>query len=154
MKRFKFSLQSILDIRIGEEDMAKRDVAEKEQELYEAKVRVGEVQQALKDFQKELKEKRNSFSNIIELKHSVTWRDSLKSDLLTRAQQMQEIEMDLRRAKEKLIEAVKKRKGLEILRDKQYEEWKKEMNRKEQIFLDELASNGHIRKNRNDKKNS
>ena len=129
MKRFSFSLQSILDLRIQEEEEAKRELADKEQELYNCQVQVGEVQQAIKDFQKEQKEGRNSSQSIMKLRLSVSWRDSLKADLLNRAQQMQDIQIDINRAKQKLIEAVKKRKGLEILRDKQYEEWKTEKNK-------------------------
>lgn len=140
MQRFTFTLQTILDLRIKEEEAVLLDLADKEMELQRGKDALMQLKKQLEEYQQNQKDNRNH-QDILSLRHSVSWRHTLKKELLMKAQELQEIAMDISRIRTKLLEATKKRKSLEILRDKQKEKWQKEFNRKEQIFLDELAQN-------------
>lgn len=140
MQRFVFSMQTILDLRLKEEEKILLELADKESELQRGKDDLEQLKRALQQYQKDQKDNRLS-QNALSLKHSVSWRHSLKKDLLIKAQELQEIVADITNIRKRLLVATQKRKSLEILRDKQKEKWQKEFNRKEQIFLDELAQN-------------
>jgi len=146
VKRFVFTLQTVLGLREREEDEAKQELAEKEIELREKRAHVDETQRALLTFLQDQKIGRESSQTIVEYRHSVSWRNKLKVDINNAGKECNEVLYDIERARAKLVQATAKRKMMEILRDKQYDQWKKERDRKDQGFLDELASNAHIRK--------
>ncbi len=146
MKRFVFSLQTILELREREEEDAKLALAEKEGELSRCRTELNEIGIELTKFQEAQKESRISGQSVAELSYSVHWRNKLKLDISHKSKEIQEVMHDIDLARSKLIEATKKRKGLDLLKEKKLDEWRKERNRKDQSFLDELATNGHIRK--------
>lgn len=139
MKRFEFSLQSILELRIREEDEAKAFLAAQEIQLQKLNGDFIRKKEELQNFQEREKESRKSAESASELRYSVSWRNSIKLDLLRMGQQLQDIALDIERAKKKLTEATTKRKSLEMLRDKKKLQWQKEYNKNEQKFLDEIA---------------
>ena len=59
---------------------------------------------------------------------------------------MAELEKHITVARKRLLEATKERKALELLRDKQRDEWMYEQNRKEVNELDEIATQKFARK--------
>jgi len=148
MKRFVFTLQAILDLRLREENDAKQELADKEMELHRYQQALESMQQGLQHFQEEERIGRAQGRSVIELRTSVSWRNKLKLDILQKAREMQDVMVDIDRARRKLIECTKKRRGLEILRENAFAAWKKERDRRDQLFMDELAQNAHIRKQR------
>ena len=139
MKRFEFSLQSILELRIREEDEAKAFLAAQEVQLQKLNLDFTHKKQELQNFQEREKENRKTADSVAELRYSVSWRNTLKIDLLKMGQQLQDIALDIERARKKLTEATIKRKSLEMLHDKKKFQWQKEYNKNEQKFLDEIA---------------
>jgi flagellar FliJ protein len=139
MKKFEFSLQSILELRIREEDEAKAFLASHESEFQRVGSELSQKKQELQDFQKRDKEDRKAADSAAELRYSVSWRNTLKLDLLKTGQKLQDVLLDIERARKKLTEATIKRKALETLRDKKKSQWQKEFNRNEQKFMDEIA---------------
>lgn len=51
-------------------------------------------------------------------------------------------------ARQRLLEATKKVKALELLRDREHERWKKEQAKRETQHLDEVALQAHLRRAR------
>jgi flagellar FliJ protein len=139
MKKFEFSLESILELRIREEDEAKAFLALQESEFQRIVNELGQKKQELQNFQKRDKEDRKTADSASELRYSVSWRNTLKLDLLKIGQKLQDVSLDIERARKKLTEATIKRKALETLRDKKKAQWQKEFNKNEQKFLDEIA---------------
>jgi len=149
MKRFEFNLQSILELRIREEDEAKAFLMAQEAEFHKVNSEFHSKKEELQNFQTREKETRkDDGATASTLKFSISWRNTLKLDLLKLGQQLQDISIDVARAKDKLTEATIKRKSLETLRDKKKSQWQKEFNKNEQKFLDEIAqSRQNIYKN-------
>ncbi|MCL1947311.1 MAG: flagellar export protein FliJ [Chitinivibrionia bacterium] len=140
MKRFEFNLQSILELRVREEDEAKAFLMSQEAEWQKVNAEFHNKREELQNFQTREKETRkDADSTVSTLKYSISWRNSLKLELLKLGQQLQDISIDVARAKDKLTEATIKRKSLETLRDKKKSQWQKEFNKNEQKFLDEIA---------------
>ncbi|MCL2845746.1 MAG: flagellar export protein FliJ [Chitinivibrionia bacterium] len=148
MQRFKFELQSILDLRIREEDEAKAFLMMCELELQKANADFKDKKEELVNFQtREKGSRKDEPTSAATLKFSVSWRNSIKLDILKLGRQIQEISMDVARARQLFTQATIKRQALEKLHDKKKEEWQKEFNKQEQKFLDELAQTRHnIRK--------
>ena len=148
MKRFEFNLQSILDLRIREEDEAKAFLATCEAELQKANANFKDKKEELQNFQnREKNARKDEPASAATLRYSVSWRNSIKLDILKIGREIQEISMDVAHARKLFTEATVKRKTIEKLRDKKKEEWQKEFNKNEQKFLDELAQTRHgIRK--------
>ena len=140
MKKFEFNLQSILELRVREEDEAKAFLMAQEAEYHKVNKEFHSKREELQNFQTREKETRkDDGSTASTLKFSISWRNTLKLDLLKLGQQLQDISIDVARAKDKLTEATIKRKSLETLRDKKKSQWQKEFNKNEQKFLDEIA---------------
>ncbi len=145
MKRFTFSLQSVLNLREQEESDAKLSLAEKEGELVSCNQELENIKSDLNKFQAKEKANRKASQSAIELRYSVSWRHKIKKDISQKLSEIEEVKIDIDVARKKLIEATKKRKGLEILRENKLDKWKKAANREEQLFLDELSQNSFIR---------
>lgn len=151
MKRFEFSLQTILELREREEDEARAFLASQEQEWQKIQKDFNNKREELQNFQMREKESRQSNDeSVAELKHSVSWRNTLKFDLLKLGQQLQDVSLDVERARKKLTEATVRRKSIEMLKDKKIAQWQKEFNKNEQKFLDELAQSRQYNRKEND----
>ena len=59
-----------------------------------------------------------------------------------------EVEGNVNQKRGELIEAMKRRKTLDRLKEREWEAYRKEFERKDQIFMSEIAVNGFNRKNR------
>jgi flagellar FliJ protein len=146
MKRFNFSLESVLKLRIQEEEDAKLALAERENELSHLNEELEEIKKNLNKFQDDEKVSRGQgYQSVDKLRQSVSWRHKFKTDISQKLGAIEAVKQDINIARKNLIEATKKRKGLDILKENQFKTWQKEYNRKEQIFLDELAQNMHLR---------
>lgn len=145
MKKFDFTLQSLLELRLCEEDAAKTALAARESEYQSRLQEFNTIKEELHDFQEREKIHRQNAS-VMPLRHSVSWRHELKLRLLKKGQEIQEVTIDIQRSRKELSRLMIARKSLETLREKKFEEWKKEQNRREQIFLDELSYNAYSRR--------
>jgi flagellar FliJ protein len=146
MQKFSFSLESVLKLREQQEQDAKLSLAEREGELSLSKNSLEEIKKGLNEFQAEEKESRKGNQSADALRQSVSWRHKFKVDISQKLSEIEQINRDIVFARNRLIEATKTKKGLEVLKEKKHAAWQKEYNRKEQLFLDELAQNSFIRK--------
>ena len=140
MRRFKFSLQTVLDVRRVREEKIQKEFSAIQTERADSlgKIRSFEKQKDdMRLYQREMREKRQT--TIV----SEDWCMSALSDFTVRimleARRLQEINERLDAKREELIQAQKDRKVLEQLEEKQREEYMNEAAREEQKFIDELA---------------
>ncbi len=149
MKRFSFSLDALLKKRLHDEEEIKLELARKNSEIYASQNELSSFYEQLKDLQEDQKRDRESASDILSLKYSVSFRNKLKIDILKKGQYIQELQKHFANIKHMLVLAKQKRKTIELIREKRYKEWQKEYKRKEQVFLDDVSQQGYIRnKNR------
>lgn len=147
MKKFKFRLQKLLEIRVKKEDLAKQAFSKAQKQL---EMEIAKKESLIHDLAKEqnnLKEKRKSGSLVSSEEASyksyfIRLNNMITDQQLTINQTMNEVE----KRREELIEASKEKKVLESLKEKKYEEYLFEANMEEQKFLDELATMGSSRK--------
>lgn len=140
MKKFQFSLATLLEVLRNQENLAYKS-------LLEAQLVLTKTCESLENLEK----KRNALINTI---HSEQKSPSTVSTLANQYEFFQflekriknheilvqhaQIEMDTRR--EKLTTAVQKRKMMENLQEKKYNEWDYNLQEKERTFFDDLAT--------------
>lgn len=140
MAKFRYGMQNILNIKRKLESQARAAFSQAnvkyldEQEKLEALV--------LKRFRYEqlLKEQLSGPMNIRELKIARENTDTMKTLVRRQMMEVHKAEMTLEACRRELGVVMKERKTQEILRDKEFEEFKKELLRQESKEIDELVS--------------
>ena len=141
MSKYKFKLQKLLDIRIDEEE--------------ESKLLYSKAQNNKNIVANKLNELENNYkkySDISIAKDTITQKITmnylmhLNTHIKDTAKELQAKEVELEKAKKDFIDKRIKRRSLEVLKENQVLEMKKEEERLEQISNDEFALYSYIRK--------
>ncbi len=154
MKRFHFPLQALLEKRKREENAVKLELAHKNREIFQARQELVDYKTELEKLQKDQKETRENISDILPLRYSVSYRNKLKLDMLNKGQFIYELENQRGDIRQRLVKATQRKKAIELIREKRYQEWLKESKLKEQVFIDDVSQQGFIRKRKKAKKPS
>jgi len=145
-KRFVFRLEALLTVKKNKEEEIKLRLAEKNIEAERVRKEIEEAQNKLKDFQKDTKEGRRAGSeNVAAMRSSVAWRNALKVDLLKAGQKLDAVMVSIWNINQELIKAAQERRAVEIIKEKRFEEWKRENAVAEQKFIDDLSQQRFIR---------
>jgi len=144
MSKYKFKLQKLLDIRINEEEESKLlySQAQNNKNIVENKLI-------------ELKNNYKKYSDISIAKDTITQKITmnylthLNTHIKETTKELQAKELELEKAKKDFIDKRIKRRSLEVLKENQFLEMKKEEERLEQISNDEFALYSYIRKTSN-----
>ena len=136
MKKFKFSLEKVLSLREFEEKQAQI-------ELGKAQSVVNDINEQLKFIaservkSNESRSKSSDLTFLMSIENYINGLDYKKEKLIEELVQAQII---LEEKRAIVVEAIKKRKSLEKLKEKQFESYKKEYNKEEEKILDEISS--------------
>lgn len=139
MARFVFSLEPVLKARRRSEETFQRDVAGIERE----RMRLEEI---LRGHQRNLVSNkdvlREGLTGLIEVR-DLRLQANSSLQVMRRAQQivleLAGVYKRLEAARTRLIEASRRRRAIEFVRDRRYEQWKAALNKAETAALDELA---------------
>jgi flagellar protein FliJ len=140
-KKFRFKLQSVLELKIKLEDEEKRKLGElialqarEEQVLYQ-------LQQQRAAMIQEFKDKQCSGGiNVTELQMYAYTIEKLKNDIINQQLRLREIAIRIEEQRQRLIEATQEKKIYEKLKEKQQEAWIAEEEYEEKKLIDELAT--------------
>ena len=144
MSKYKFKLQKLLDIRINEEEESKLlySQAQNNKNIVENKLI-------------ELENNYKKYSDISIAKDTITQKITmnylthLNTHIKETTKELQTKELELEKAKKDFIDKRINRRSLEVLKENQILEMKKEEERLEQISNDEFALYSYIRKTSN-----
>lgn len=141
MKKFKFKLQKLLDIRTKEEDESKSIYYQAQNEKKEIENKLFELEESYK-----------KYSNLSITKDSITQKitinylSHLNTDIINTIKELEEKENKVNDIKQDFINKRIKRKSLEVLKENKIYELNNEEQRLEQITNDEFALYGYIRR--------
>jgi flagellar export protein FliJ len=147
MRRFRFTIDTVLRVRRGRQDKIEKEYAailrERTQRLY----RLGKLEQNLRDLSQDQNQARSRGQRLnlgLETFYE-TQRESQRK-LVTQAQvALAQIEVALERKRLELVEAARDTAVLEKLEEAQKKAYLAKVNKEEQAFMDELAQ--HINAN-------
>jgi flagellar protein FliJ len=149
VKKFVFKLDTLLKVKKNKEDEIKRRLAKKNREAEAVRAEIEAAHAELNDFQRNVKEQRTQGGECVaDLRQSVSYRNALKLKLLKAGQKLDNVMVAAYGINQELIKAAQERRAVEIIREKRYEEWKKENAAAEQKFIDDLSQQMYIRANK------
>ncbi|MBQ7077452.1 MAG: flagellar export protein FliJ [Lachnospiraceae bacterium] len=143
MKKFSFSLQSVLNLQLKLEDQEKQAFREANLKLSEEEDKLRELLRQREEYENDLREALSGtldVQNVNNIKHSI---DIMKSRIRTQMIAVHVAEKNVEAARIRLQEAMVNRKTYEIMREKAFEEYKKEAEYEESKEIDQLVSFRH-----------
>ncbi|MFH0925103.1 MAG: flagellar export protein FliJ [bacterium] len=146
MRRYKFCLEAVLRYRQLIEDKLQRELAEIKRKFYLENDKLKEMEGMKRGAEEEFRKKELKKQIISEV---IIHRDFLRGISSAINKQKQIIEAIARQVENKrleVIEAMKKKKGLQRLKEKDWQGYILEVNKAELKFIDEVATNVFNRK--------
>lgn len=130
MKKFKFRLQKLLDLREAAEQEIKNELAELLNKQNAVRMRQQGYRNAIArerdSFARKLREKKASYEDIMTFER---FYDSTSRAIDISEQEILSMEDDIQKVRDRLIEASRERKVVEKLKEKKLEEYNYELNR-------------------------
>lgn len=143
MACFRFSMQNILDMKEKLEDQAKNEYAQANARLLREQEKLEKIVARREEAREKLKLVLCETLSVDEIRTRENAVEVLKFCAMQQQLVVIRCEKEVEVAREKLSEAMKERKIFEKLREKAFEEFVFEENRKEQKEVDELMSYKH-----------
>lgn len=146
MARFRYRMQSILDIKVKMAEQARMEFAAARIRLTEEEERLQflkDRKQAYEDKGRALRQNQLKVMEIMENRDAIA---RMEEFILAQMEQVKKAEALLEAAREKLTIAMQESKTQEKLKEKAFDEFMREENAKEAKEVDELTSYTHGRK--------
>lgn len=139
MKRFRFSLETVLKVRRQVEELRQRELAEVQARRQKALAQLGSFENGLREL---LEEQAQRPAGKIDL-NAMAWYQArhrgLSDSITAWTRKAEELGKAEEEARLRAVEAAKERRLLERLEEKQRQDWLEKVNSEEQGFLDDLA---------------
>ena len=145
MKRFSFSLQSILEYRSRLENVLSVVLAAAQVQSDEEKKVLDKWRLLQNDCQAELATKTVQGMTIVERIHYQQYLDMIADSMRIQKQRIQEAFLRVEQARNKLMEVAQKKKVLERLKQNKFKDYQQDIDHWEQSFLDEISRNRLVR---------
>lgn len=140
MAKFKYRMQSILNIKEKLEDQAKNDFSRARLHLDEEMDKLQALIQRKEDYVEEGRRMRADAINIRDLVSNDYAIEKMDEYILRQQEMVKRAERELENARLKLTEAMQETKIQNKLKEKAFEDFKKELNAAESKEVDELTS--------------
>lgn len=140
MARFRYSMQSILDIKLKMETQAKQEFSAARAALDEEEARLARLYDRKKEYEREAERLRSGTLNIRNMEENRTAILCMENFIIDQRVCVKEAENVLEQARVRLAEVMMERKTHESLKEKAFGEFLREENRREGKEVDELTS--------------
>lgn len=140
MKRFKFTLQSLLDMRERHELECQRDLAKIERQRLEIEDRLRAMQARIDSGKSELTQRLTGQVDADSLRQQATMTMHLDAEARRLSGHLAEVYREGARRRQILAKAQQERKSIERLRERRFEQWKREQAKREELAIDDLVS--------------
>jgi flagellar FliJ protein len=143
MKKFTFRLDALLDLRKQQEEQVRLRLAAKNREIIGKNQEIGALHEALKALQSSEKVRRTENAPVLIYRYGIVYRHKLKADILMAGRQIDDLRAEAEKIRQEIVGATKKRRALELVRDRRFAEWKRAYQQEQQQFIDEVAGRRH-----------
>ena len=148
---YNFNLESVLNHRKLIEENLQKELAILRLSRVDEREKLGKYKESRSKFLEELKRKQEEGTTISDVFLYLPFIEQLSKDIEKQKKNVLELENDVEQKRLDLVEATKKKKTLEKLKEKGLKAYKEEITKNEQEFLNEVAVNrynGRIRRER------
>ncbi len=146
MPKFRYRMQSILDIKIKLEEQAKNEFAQAQMELLEEEEKKQVLLRQKGEYEQEAKRLRSDVLSVRELRENKTAIEVMKDRIKRQDIEIIKARNTLEAKREALSQVMQERKMHEKLREKALEEYLEEEKAAEMKSIDELTSFTYGRK--------
>ena len=143
MARFRFSMESVLNIKKKLEEQAKNEYGQANARLFREQEKLNTFLMRREEAKQKLKLILCETLSMTEIRKMEDAVEVLSFYVVQQQLEVKRCEKEVEIAREKLTEAMKERKIFDKLKEKAYEEFLKEDNWKDQKEVDELMSFKH-----------
>ncbi len=139
MPRFTFALEPLLRTRKRDEQTAQRDVAKIERERLALETRIRRKQHAISEGKSALQDRLVGALKMDDLRSHAAGSLQLMRDAQRIVLELAGIHKRIEASRSRLLEASKRRRAVELLRERRHARWKVGQDRIERNAQDELA---------------
>jgi flagellar protein FliJ len=145
MKRFQFNLTALLRLYARDEEEKKRKLGEANRIMLLAEQELQRLGNEYDECQHRETEVREKGETLLHMKLYITYMFDLKHRIERQKVVVRDAAKQVRIARDRLIEAKRRVKSIERIKEKRFLLWKKERNRFEAKFLDDVCQQKFIR---------
>jgi len=149
MAKFNFKLASILNIKEKMEDLKKNEFGKAVRELEEERAKLARLEQMKVDCIQSFRDNLSSGVKSDDIKQHNIYLDRLKILIRMQHEAIRKAEMKVEEKRLELVEAMRERKALDILKENAYDEFLTEEKQEEQKIVDEIVSYRSAKKTAN-----
>lgn len=145
MKKFVFSLETLLSVRKEKERQVQSELIEAEGKKRIVEERIVALQEKGRQAESEMKQTKQRTFSVQELRENLDYLDSIRSQVERMQDDLLRVCNVVASCKTALAEAMKERKALDRLKEKQYEAWETQCRQEERKIADEHATTRFLR---------
>ena len=140
MKKFSFSLQSVLNVKTIQEKQKKAELAEIQNQLNELLAKQADLNKELEDSSIRYSREMQNGMSAPQMAWYVNFADYIKTQLKQLAVRIEETQRNVQIKRAELTALVKEKKTIEKLREEQYRAYLEEVSKEEEKVLGDLIS--------------
>lgn len=146
MRRFEFKLEPLYDYRMRLEDICKSEFSTALKRLEDEETKLELIKEIYRKSASEIDEMKENGAPIEEFSLHYAYITKLKAHIDAQEKIITEVRADYEAKREKLAEASKKKKVVELVRERSYGSFVEKQNRAEQKAADDMTSSRFTRK--------
>jgi len=152
MPRFNFKLQRVLQIKKYKEDQLKIELANLKREYIQQESILWTLEENLREQFILLDEKQRNLTNRIEeILWSYNYILKLQQDIKNQKKRLEELNEKINEITTRLIGASQEKQILENLKERKFNQFKLELEKQEEEFMDEVGITRYIREMKTDR---
>ena len=144
MKKFTFTLRSVLKLRTQDESAAAQHHAEALHRVQNLQEDISELEDSLKDQSQQLRNRMDQGSQSVILRMSQKGIDYYETQITQKSVELHDAMAELEQKKRELFEARREKKIIEKYQEELQEQHRYQTDHHEQKGIDEIASRGGI----------
>jgi flagellar FliJ protein len=141
MKKFSFTMQSLLNVKIALEKQIKSELAESQQRLLLFQKALRAKEEEIERLRTEARARVESGTNVSELRQQSAGFAALFDNLQQQKHKVEVAEEEMRRVQMRMVDTMGERKMLEKLKEKQLLAYGEEVRRSEAVMIDDFLAN-------------
>ena len=143
MKKFSFSLEKVLEVKEIEEKVIQKNLLLLQHEIFEIEKKITLIAEKISEVKAKVCSLSMKQINTVEIMLHYKYIESLTNETEIHKNTINNLRISEQKIKIQLIEKSKERKALERLKEIKYEEFRKEYNKEQQLFLDDISIQNH-----------
>ena len=149
MAKFRYRMQSILNIKLKMEEQAKMQFAQAQAKLNEEEEKLQKLKDRKSLYETDLKEQLQSKLNLLKIEELQNAVMRMEEFIALQKREVDKVARVVEKERQKLTEVMMERKSHEKLKENAFEEFMQELNSAEGKEIDELTSYTYGQKNKN-----